>query len=119
MRKTSSSVTDYIPRFRMVHCIELINGILVCSCGLPHRYGCPCRHLFSLEPSYDLSDVSVRWHTGFSYYGYQPGYERLTSLYESKRSVYSPGIRPKTLDTSESSASLPYLLHGASLEAVM
>ena len=66
------SVLD-IPRFRNVWKVQKdSNGVFVCQCGFKHRYGFPCRHLFSIEPCYDLDDIDVRWHNDFGYFAYHP-----------------------------------------------
>ena len=103
---------DMSPSFMMAHEVKLVDGVLVCDCGLPNRYGCPCRHLFSLEPEYDLVDIAPRWHTAFAYYAYQPGYENLTKLYDEKRSTMTFGIIPKMFDVTPSSEAYPIALPG-------
>lgn len=46
------------PVFKQVHLIVLSQkNILTCSCGLKHHYGILCRHLFALEPEYNLGDI--------------------------------------------------------------
>lgn len=112
IRNSTKAVTDMKPSFMVVHVVELEEGVLVCSCGLPHRYGCPCRHLLSLEPRYDLVDIAARWHTAFAYYAYQDKYENLTELYNTKRLTMKFGIMPKKMDVSPSISPYPHVLPG-------
>ena len=92
----------------MAHLVRLVDGVLVCSCGLSHCHGCLCQHLPSLEPKYNLVDMVPRWQTAFAYYAYQNGYDRLTKLYNEKRSSMMHGILPKVFDVSISTKSYYY-----------
>ena len=99
--KPGSSFFHYLPRHQRVYVITLIDGILVCSCCWAFRFGCPCRHLFAIEPCYDIRDVEYRWHTPYAYYAYSPGHEELTQLYESSWTRQICGIILKSVVPSK------------------
>ena len=106
------SVLD-IPRFWNVWKVQKdSNGVFVCQCGYKHRYGIPCRHLFSIEPCYDLYDIDVRWHTDFGHFAYHPqaGLEKqLTTTAGLEEKNF--GIRCKKADVP-TSRQFPYVVSG-------
>jgi hypothetical protein len=86
------------PIFKEAHLVVLSgDDILTCSCGLKHRYGIPCRHLFSLEPEYDLSDIDFRYQVAYSYYAYHPDHRDVTRAYKARQSCEHNGIGRKSL----------------------
>jgi hypothetical protein len=99
------------PMFKEVHVVTLSNeDILTCSCGLGFRYGIPCRHLFVLEPKYDLADIDYRYQVSFSYYGYHPEHQDVTQAFKRRHTREHNGIRRKTLAIQDE---LPFLSHPA------
>jgi hypothetical protein len=97
--------------FKEVHVITLSDkDILTCSCGLGTRYGIPCRHLFVLEPRYDLADIDYRYQVTFSYYGYHPDHKDVTQAFRQRHGREHNGIRRKTLPIQDE---LPFLSHPA------
>jgi hypothetical protein len=95
------------PKFKEAHMIVLSKqNILTCSCGLKHRYGIPCRHLFSVEPEYDLGDIDYRYQVTYAYYAYHPNHGGVTRAYKARHLKEHNGIRRKTLAIQED---LPYL----------
>jgi hypothetical protein len=55
------------PRFRSVHNMKLIAGVLICGCGYKYHCGILCWHLLAIEPEYDLSDIDPWWQNKYSY----------------------------------------------------
>lgn len=81
---------------------------MVCSCGYKHRYGIPCRHLFSLEPEYDINDIDSRWQIVYALMAFTPGRDSLTAKFLSRETVEHSGLRRKSL--TPWSGQFPYLL---------
>ena len=95
------------PKFKEAHMIVLSKrNILTCSCGHKHRYGIPCRHLFSVEPEYDLGDIDYRYQVTYSYYAYHPNHGDVTKAFKARHAKEHNGIQRKTLVIQED---LPYL----------
>ena len=87
------------PMFKEAHVVELSDAnILTCSCGHGHQYGIPCRHLFALEPEYDIMDIDYRYQVSFSYYGFHPDHREVTQAFIRRQSKEHNGIRKKTLE---------------------
>jgi hypothetical protein len=99
------------PRFKEVHIVELSpNNILTCSCGLKQRYGIPCRHLFFLEPEYNLCDIDHRYQITYSYYAFHPDHRDITRAYKIRHDKEHNGIQRKSLEIQET---VPYLSHSS------
>jgi hypothetical protein len=71
------------------------NNILSCSCGLKDRYGIPCRHLFCIEPEYDIGDIDFRYQIAYAYYAYHPNHAGITKCYKTRALCEHAGIRQK------------------------
>ena len=85
------------PSFKTAWRMELNSqDILCCECGYKQRNGIPCRHLFCVEDAYDLSDISVRWQMGYSYYAFVSEYPSITESYLRGHDSDHEGIRMKT-----------------------
>jgi hypothetical protein len=97
------------PTFKEAHLVVLSKeNILTCSCGLKHRYGIPCRHLFFLEPEYHLADIDYRYQVTYSYYAYHPDHGDITKAYKARHNKEHNGVLRKTLVVQDD---LPYLSH--------
>ena len=95
------------PKFKEAHMIVLSDrNILTCSCGMKHRYGIPCRHLFTVEPEYDLGDIDYRYQVTYAYYAYHPDHGDVTKAYKARHLKEHNGMQRKTLAIQED---LPYL----------
>ena len=95
------------PQFKETHTVNLLlNDVLVCSCGLKDRYGIPCRHLFALEPEYDIGNIHYRYQTAYAYFGYHPDHRLITKAFKERHLLEHGGIRRKNLVMHRN---LPYL----------
>ena len=109
----SSSVAGMTPpAFKSAWHLELNeNGILSCNCGYKQQHGIPCRHLFCVEDEYELSDFSVRWQVGYSYYAFVSEFPRITESYMIAQEVDHQGIQMKT-DSGSYVGPYPYIWSG-------
>jgi hypothetical protein len=81
-----------IPRFLRVRNVTLsTDNYLYCECGYYQRYGIPCRHVLSIDPSYQLRDFSVRWWKVYDYFAFKEGHGQLTKQFLELDSQAAPG----------------------------
>jgi hypothetical protein len=99
-----------LPQFKMVHVITLEGSILVCSCGYKHRYGIPCRHLFSLEPKYDINDIYCCWQGSYALFAFHPSCQSTTKDFLMKSKIEHIVLSLKTMKQHQQEHILPYLV---------
>ena len=100
------------PKFKRPLIVKLEDGILICTgCKYKQRNGCPCDHLFCLEPHYELEDFAVRWQLAYGYYAYTPNYITLTEKFRCREATDHNGIRLKSWEPNKDN--FPYLWKGS------
>jgi hypothetical protein len=71
-----------IPRFLRLRKVTLSqDNYLYCDCGYYARYGIPCRHVLSIDPTYQLRDFSIRWWKVYDYFAFREGSSDLTKQF--------------------------------------
>jgi len=69
---------------------------LLCSCGYQNRYGIPCRHVFGLEPTCCLADISCRWQLRYALYAHSD--KKMTEIFKKIKASEYKGLLVKNGD---------------------